>query len=76
MNKWNIDITLKGSGIVKQCVYRGPEDNIHDVTNKIFGDKHDNYFVDLYDKNEKSIIFTRLSEIATIEVYNRKVVSV
>lgn len=71
MHKWNIDITLS-SGVVKQCVYIGPEDDIYDVTKKLFDGKSGTYYVDLLEKNEKSVLFIRISEIAAIEVHNRK----
>lgn len=74
MNKWNVDITLT-SGVVKQCIHRGPEDNVWDVTKKLFDGKSDTYYVDLFEKNEKSVLFIRVSEIAAIEVHNRKGVS-
>ena len=74
VHKWNIDITLT-SGVIKRCVYRGPEDNIYDVTKKLFDGRKNTYYVDLFEKNEKSVLFIRISEIAAIEVHNRKVVS-
>lgn len=74
MHKWNIDVTLT-SGVVKQCVYIGCEDDIYDVTKKLFDGKSDTYYVDLLEKNQKSVLFIRISEIAVIEVHNRKGVS-
>lgn len=74
MHKWYIDITLK-SGAVKHCVYIGPEDSIWDVTKELFDGKSDTYYVDLVEKNRKSVLFIRISEIAAIEVHNRKGVS-
>ena len=72
MYKWNIDILLKGSDSFKRYVYIGPERKSTDVAMKVFNDKSDNYFVDLYGDDEKSAAYIRMDEIAIFEICERK----
>lgn len=71
MYKWNIDILLKGSNTYKRCVYIGPEKEGTDVATKVFNDKSDNYYVDLYGDDEKTITYIRMGEIAAFDICER-----
>ena len=68
MYKWKIDIFLKGSNVIKHCVYIGPEKNSADVAMKLFNDRKDSYYVDLYGDNEKSLTYVRIGEIAAFDI--------
>ena len=72
MYKWNIDIFLKGSNVVKRCMYIGPEKHGTDVAMKVFNDKSDHYYVDLYADDEKTLTYVRISEIAAFDIRERK----
>lgn len=72
MYKWNIDITLKGSGIVKRCMYIGPESGSGDVIRKLFQGKHATDYVDLYGESDKTVTYICTGEIAAIDISERK----
>lgn len=72
MYKWNIDIVLKGSGVILPCIYDGPESNSYDVVLKIFQSKADNEWVGLGCNNGNSQAFVKVGEIASIDIYERK----
>lgn len=68
MNKWNIDITLKGSGSVKHCTYRSVETLSGDVIRKLFHEKQPNDWVSLYSHNENSVTYICVGEIAAVDI--------
>lgn len=72
MYKWNIDITLKGSGVVKHCMYMGPESTSSDVIIKNFNNKPPNEMVAFRSDDDKSQIFIQMGEIAAIDISVRK----
>ena len=72
MYKWNIDIYLKGSGIVQRCKYEGPESNSSDVIINNFNNKPPNEMIAFRSDNDKSQIFISVGEIAAIDISERK----
>ena len=72
MYNWNIDIVLKGSGVILPCIYAGPESNSYDVMLKLFQDKKDHEWVGLSGNNGKSQTFVCVGQIASIDIYERK----
>ena len=72
MYKWNIDIFLKGSGVVKHCMYVGPEIGSGDVIKKLFHGKHPTDYVDLYGENDKTVTYICTGEIAAIDIREKR----
>lgn len=72
MHKWNIDIILKGSGVILPCLYEGKEDNSVDVMNKLFFGKQLTDLIGLQGNNGHSHTFITAGEIASIEIYEKK----
>ena len=72
MYKWCVDITLKGSGTVINCIYDGPESNSMDVIMNIFQGKHHDDWVALSGQNGNSQTFVTCGEVASIDIYERK----
>ena len=72
MYKWNIDIFLKGSGVVKHCMYEGPESNSADVFMELFNNKPTNEMLGLSSDDRKVQIFILMGEIASIDISERK----
>lgn len=69
MYKWNIDIILKGSGVILPCVYEGLERSSEDVFAKIFAGKGTNDVIGLGGNNGKSNTFVIAGEIASVDIY-------
>ena len=72
MYKWNIDFTLKGSGVVKHCKYEGPEETSQDVILNIFNNKPNNEMVAFRSDDDKSQVFIQVGEIASIDISVRR----
>ena len=72
MWKWNIDILLKGSGNIVRCMYEGPEEDTRSVIVKLFQGKGPNEWVDLLGDDTKHHKFIVVSEIAYVDIYERK----
>ena len=72
MYKWNIDIVLKGSGVILPCIYDGPENNSYDVILKLFQGKQDSEWIGLGGNNGNSQTFMKVGEIASVDIYERK----
>lgn len=72
MYKWNIDIFLKGSGIVKHCKYEGPESISDDVFLNIFNNKPPNEMIALRSDDDKSQVFIQVGEVACVDISVRK----
>jgi len=72
MYKWNIDITLKGSGVVKRCKYEGPENTSSDVIINQFNKKPPNELIAFRSDDNKSQVFISVGEIAAIDISERK----
>lgn len=72
MNKWCIDIILRGSGVLKNFMYFGAEKSSEDVIMKVFDGKNDNYYVDLYGETDKIRSYIRVGDIAAIDIYQKK----
>ena len=73
MHKWILEIGLKNSGRIVKCKYDGPEDNPHDVIMRLFNGKDPNYWVDLYNAKNNALTFITVGEIASVDIYERKV---
>lgn len=69
MHKWNIDIVLKGSGVILPCTYSGRESVAHDVVEKLFTHRKDNDIIGLSGNNGNSSTFVLAGEIASIDIY-------
>lgn len=72
MYKWRINIVLKGSGTVVRCNYDGPESNSMDVIKGIFQGKQPNDWVAFSGAVGKSQTFIAVSEVASVDIYERK----
>lgn len=68
MYKWNIDITLKGSGMIKRCRYEGPESTSSDVILKNFDRKPPNEMIAFRSDDNKRQVFIQIGEIAAIDI--------
>lgn len=73
MYKWSVDIILKGSGVILSCIYDGPERDTTSVMEKLFRGKLANEWVGLSCNNGKSNCFVCVGEIASVDIYERKV---
>ena len=67
--KWNIDVILRNSNVMRRCVYEGIESNTLDVAEKVFGNKTENYFIDLKSENGKVDTWIRFGDIASFDIY-------
>jgi hypothetical protein len=63
---------MKGSGVLKHFMYFGPEKDADDVAMKVFDGNDDRYYVDLYGKTDKIRSYIRVSEIAAIDIYEKR----
>lgn len=68
MYKWRINIILKGSGKLRECMYIGDESSSSDVIRKLFHGKQPNDWVDLYGYNETIQTFVTVGEIASVDI--------
>ena len=68
---WNIDITLKNSGVLMPCVYEGVECTSDDVFTRIFTNKQPDEIIGLGCNNGKSNAFICVSEIAAVDIYQK-----
>lgn len=73
MYKWCIDIVLKNSGVILPCIYDGPERDSMSVMQKIFSNKASNDMIGLSGNNGNSQTFVQAGEIASVDIYERKV---
>lgn len=69
--KWNIDVVLKGSGVILHCVYEGVEDNTTDVYTKLFAGRGSNGVIGLSGNNGNSNVFIVCGEIASVDIYKK-----
>lgn len=72
MYKWDIEITLKGSGFIKHFVHTGRERNSIDVIKKLFHSKAANDYVELYGEDMKTVCYICIGDIAIVEISDRK----
>ena len=72
MYKWNIDITLMGSGSIVHCWYEGSEMDSARVITKLFHGKKDEDWVGLAGDESRHQVFVVVGQIAAIEVYERR----
>lgn len=69
MYKWHIDFILKGSGVIKRCIYEGPESTSGDVFINQFNNKPPNEMVAFRSDDNKRQVFISVGEIASIDIY-------
>lgn len=72
MYRWSIDIVLKSGHVVK-CEYDGPESNSGDAIMKLFGNKGNNEWISLFSHNHTHSTYVVVGEIASVDIYERKV---
>ena len=72
MYKWNIDITLQGSGVVKRGVYSGPDNLSGDVIKKLFHGRSATDYVNMYGTDMNTIVYVCIGQIAAIDIYRKE----
>ena len=72
MYNWNVDIVLKGSGVILPCIHAGPESISVDVMKKIFQGKASDEWIGLAGNNGHSQTFVNVGQVASVDIYERK----
>ena len=69
--KWHVNIVLKGSGVIKRCIYEGIESNAQDVFFTLFTFVRPPDVITLCGENESTTTCIVVSEIASIDIYQK-----